>query len=83
MSLYGCKNMTKLPPSIKQCVLLEELDCQGCTNLTGLPDEMGASLSKLITLNLYGCKSIVTLPEGVLGTKWKARRRSTSLRASA
>jgi len=43
------------------CTRLDELDCQGCYNLLGVPDALGR-LSNLRVLNLSHCKAMAALP---------------------
>ncbi|XP_024191119.1 uncharacterized protein LOC112195031 isoform X2 [Rosa chinensis] len=64
MDLSNCKELTTTP-DFQSVPNLESLVLKGCTRLSEVDLTNGDQLQKLISLNLEGCESLSSLPNGI------------------
>ncbi|KAK9910640.1 hypothetical protein M0R45_034595 [Rubus argutus] len=64
MDLSDCKYLTS-PPDFRSMPNLEILILKGCTRLSEVDLPIGDHLQKLMLLNLEGCESLNSLPNGI------------------
>ncbi|KAM5554208.1 hypothetical protein ABKV19_022539 [Rosa sericea] len=64
MDLSDCKELTSTP-DFQSVPNLESLVLKGCTRLSEVDLPIGDQLQKLISLNLEGCESLSSLPNGI------------------